>query len=374
MNRHNEREVGPDLIRCIAVLSVLSVHFFLNINFYDASITGTKMYVLVSMRTFFMICVPLFIMLTGYFMSQKQIQITDRNYYIHLLNILGMYVLVTIFIILFQRFYQHISISVHSVILNVLGFQQYAWYVNMYIGLYLLTPLLNIIWSKMETQKETRVLILLLMFLTTLPSFVNIYDFNTAGWWKAPWTSTEYNRLVPDWWENIYPVTYYFIGAYIHRNQNAIMKLKKRYLFAVLLLCVLIFGSFNYFRSYSVKYIDGPWCSWGGFENVIDTVLVFLLILLIPQKNYGKLSKIVIKKIAQLSFGTYLASWIMDQIVYSKILIKIPIVQDRLFVFVPCVLIVFIGANLISWFAKIVFDVLKRIIHKLFKDGLSNAI
>ena len=30
-----------------------------------------------------------------------------------------------------------------------------------------------------------------------------------------PNTSTEYQRILPQWWRTLYPITYYFVGAYI---------------------------------------------------------------------------------------------------------------------------------------------------------------
>lgn len=70
-----KRNLNLDLIRSIAVFSVLSVHFFLNNGFYEYPVDGGRMYMMVAMRTFFMICVPLFLILTGYLMNKKKLSI-----------------------------------------------------------------------------------------------------------------------------------------------------------------------------------------------------------------------------------------------------------------------------------------------------------
>lgn len=36
------RNINLDLIRCLAVFSVISVHFFLNTGFYDEEVIGKK--------------------------------------------------------------------------------------------------------------------------------------------------------------------------------------------------------------------------------------------------------------------------------------------------------------------------------------------
>lgn len=49
-----KRNINIDLIKCIAVFSVISVHFFLNSGFYSKIITD-KMYIAIIFRTLFMI-------------------------------------------------------------------------------------------------------------------------------------------------------------------------------------------------------------------------------------------------------------------------------------------------------------------------------
>ena len=66
-----KRNINLDIIRSIAVFSVLSVHFFLNNGFYTEIIKGKRMLVMFTMRKAFMICVPLFAILTGYLMNKK---------------------------------------------------------------------------------------------------------------------------------------------------------------------------------------------------------------------------------------------------------------------------------------------------------------
>lgn len=67
-----KRNIGADVVRCFACFSVVSVHFFMNTEFYANIIAGEKMYIMTLMRTFFMICVPLFMILSGYLMRNKK--------------------------------------------------------------------------------------------------------------------------------------------------------------------------------------------------------------------------------------------------------------------------------------------------------------
>ena len=61
-----QRDIGLDLTRILAFLAVPSVHFFLNSTYYDTAIVGPRMALMTVMRTAFMVCVPLYMLLSGY--------------------------------------------------------------------------------------------------------------------------------------------------------------------------------------------------------------------------------------------------------------------------------------------------------------------
>lgn len=71
MKELTKRNINIDFIKVCAVFFVISIHFFLNTGFYKTNISCPRMYIMVGMRTFFMMCVPLFILITGYLMNKK---------------------------------------------------------------------------------------------------------------------------------------------------------------------------------------------------------------------------------------------------------------------------------------------------------------
>ena len=87
----SQRNIGLDLTRILAFLSVVSVHFFLNTDFYKIPIKGKRMLVLATLRTSFMVCVPLFLLLTGYLVSYKKISLEAeslKKYYKKIIQVL----------------------------------------------------------------------------------------------------------------------------------------------------------------------------------------------------------------------------------------------------------------------------------------------
>ena len=147
----------------------------------------------------------------------------------------------------------------------------------MYIGLALMIPFLNLLWNGIGSRKGQLSLVAVMAALTVLPSIFNIYDFKTPGALIRPWLAESFTQIVPDWWKNIYPVTYYFIGAYIRRNVD-MKKLKTPALFAAYLAAILLSGIFNVWKTATVKFKYGEWCDYPSLQITVCAVLLFLFI------------------------------------------------------------------------------------------------
>ena len=140
-----KRELGIDVIKVVALLSVISVHFFSYIGFYDQPMYGKEMLILTTIRNFFMICVPLFLLATGYLMNRKKF---DKKYYKGIVRVLYVYVIVSIICIIYSKIKGDQS-SIWHMVLSIFSFSAagYSWYVEMYIGLFLIIPFLNLIYN-----------------------------------------------------------------------------------------------------------------------------------------------------------------------------------------------------------------------------------
>ena len=95
----------------------------------------------------------------------------------------------------------------------------YSWYIEMYIGLFPLIPFLNILWTNLKIR-EKKIFIFSLLFLTAVPSLLNCW--NLLG--ESHLISV--NPIVPDYWEILYPFTYYYLGAYM-RESSLLIRLKE---------------------------------------------------------------------------------------------------------------------------------------------------
>lgn len=332
-----ERNINLDIIRVFAFLSVISVHFFLHSGFYNDDIFGIKDYFIVSLREFFMICVPLFILLTGYLNTEKEV---SKGYYKSIIPKLFIYVLAAICQLLLMKYYQNENLTLKSSINMIINFNiHYGWYMNMYIGLYLLIPFLNLIYKNLKNINEKKTLIIIFIILTCIPTILGKHQF-----------------LLSNWWIILYPITYYFIGCYIKEYGLKISKILN-----IILLIAFIFGYgiINYrvadgglFQKLSYNH------EWGGVMPFTLSILVFNLLLNIKFKQ----SKIF-SKLSSLVFAGYLVEWIFDRIAYDFLNARVTY-ESRIYYFIICILFVFICSLIVSYILNLIVKLITRRIYE----------
>lgn len=353
------RNAAMDIIRIVAAFTVLSVHFFLHNGFYSQTVEGVPMYIMVLMRTLFSVCVPLFMILTGYLMSHKTL---SRKYYSGISKTLIIFVLATLACMIFKTIHDNEPFTLKAFILGTLDFTgaNYSWYIEMYIGLFLLIPFLNLAYNKLKNKRQKQVLVLTLVFLTIIPTVFNIFNFDNPAWWSDPKTSDTFAKLIPSWWMGIYPITYYFTGCYIREYG---IKLKTSSTLVLFLLAILIFGTFNFYRSYGTTFKSGVYVYWYGFEPYVLSILLFVLLSRIKTDNMNEKVKFVLWKVSDLALGIYLISYIFDMLVYPVLNAKINPMTDRLPFYFVAVPIVFVCSML----ASAILNIAAKYIQILFK-------
>jgi len=151
--KNSLKVLGLDLLRAIAIISVVSGHFFLNTRF-GVTTFNTPSMVLQGIVQYFTtsVGVPLFLMLTGYLNCRKKLEF---SYYSRLQRVIVDYLfisIITYFVLNYSSGY-----SAGALIKGILSFHtiNYAWYVEMYIGLFLLIPFLNVLWNELTAQYST---------------------------------------------------------------------------------------------------------------------------------------------------------------------------------------------------------------------------
>lgn len=343
-----ERNPGLDVVRCFALFSVIGVHFFKNSNFYDVPINGFGMFLLVLARNFFMICVPLFIILSGHLLGNRQV---SMSYYLRLIPILTVYLLASIACSLYRLVFIPNDFSVTGMLAGIFGYYTapYGWYVGMYIGLFLLIPFLNILYYHIPTKTLKTVFIFSLVFVTAGGSLVN-----------------DYFPLFPNYWREMYPITYYFIGCYLAEYP---LKLKRHTNALLIGIVIVISGVVSYCQSYGSSFQSNLWQEHGSIITTLQAVLVFHFL---AHGNYSRLGKKMRKLLSRISsycLGAYLVSWIFDNIFYNILNSYQATVLGRSKFFIPVTIAVYVCSLLLSAGLNNIYQLtIKRIVNRLFSS------
>lgn len=319
LGKKTKRNIGLDLTRIFAFLSVISVHFFLNTGFYKIPLRGKRMFILATLRTSFMVCVPLFLLLTGYLVSAKKIPLEIGNlkkYYKKIIPVLLSYAIGMTVIFAIYRLRGDRSYNLQKLVFGILGYKEYSWYVNMYIGLFLLSPFLTNIWASIGDKKTHLALIAVFSLLTVGPTVFNVNDLTSLKAIFAAYDDNKINHLLPGWWYNIYPLTYFFLGAYL-RTYVDFKKLRPAKVFLALILIIFASSAYNIWRSHGGSFQIRLWNSWGSLQNTASSICVFILInTLAPERVNEKIERFL-AYISKLTFAAYILSALSDKLVYS---------------------------------------------------------
>lgn len=315
MKSPKSRNITLDVIRCFALLLVVSLHYFYRNGFTTQALQSKTMLIAATIRGFCITCVPLFLMLSGYLCSHKQL---SKHYYKGIIKTYIIYVFSSLAYMLYQLLFHGISFTFSSFILGTLDFSilPYCWYVEMYIGLFLLIPFLNLIYNNLKSKREKQVLLLTFLFMAAIPAVVNIYNFNLAGWWQTPAASNEYQQLLPNNWTQLGAVCYYFLGCYLKEYP---LKIKKFTNTILLLFATITLGCFDYYRTTPYYHAAGLWQDNDSLFVVIIAVLIFNLLASINFDNIPNLLKHLLYHASNAVFGAYLLSCIFEDIVYEQL-------------------------------------------------------
>lgn len=289
------RNASLDIIRAIAVYMVLCVHSIIFGGFMLEPISGLGGVAMTGFWVLSSCCVPLFLMLSGFLMNRKKFSV---DYYLKYLYIFIPYFVISCISLAYKACYLHEEMSLRIFASHIMSFYgcEYAWYLMMYTGLYMLIPFLNSMYHSLESKRQKQLLIIFFAALSHLPSLLNSYLY-----------------FYYVWFTRLYPFTFYFIGCYFSEY-------RPKYSAGKYLACILAF--FAVFSVYDVFYIDGnpdklPAFQYEHYQVLMLSVLVFCWGLKLNVEKIPKLFIKTTKTIAEFSFYVFLISGVTDNLVYK---------------------------------------------------------
>ena len=284
-----------NVIKAIASFSVTAVHFRNRVETtIPEAIVNNKIKMFFSINyALFIFAVPLFLIATGFLSTHKKH--TKKNIIgtvrIYLLYLFMAFVSFGLMILTNTREFH----GWRDMIYRALSFDLISgWYIEMFVGLALVIPFLNIIVNNIS-KKEFQSLIIVLIIVVGIPSFIN----------RNPDLPSIY---IPNFWQNIYPIIYYFIGAYIRIYINEI-NIRNKPLFVLYISSVIFIIQLLY------RHADPyTWTAEGYYSSIINIVLAssfFMLILNNITKSY-----FIFDLISKYTLSTYIMAYPIDKILY----------------------------------------------------------
>ena len=314
-----ERQIGLDIIRALALLLVFITHGIQYKDVLAQDVTSFHWGAWLYIRFIALSCVPLFIILTGFLNNHTEI---NWKYYRKIIPLFLSYFLIS-FIELFGNNMYEITdgvlrfttekisqINFPVEIVRIFNFTEnsYAWYFEMYIGLFILIPFLNILWNNLKNKKERVVLLSTVAFLSLIPKVIESFRFewlnasDLAGWLD----------ILPDYWKIVHPLAYFFIGKYIREyrpNPNVLIKIGA-FILASLVPTVICYFVSQHNEAYAWYICNG----FGTITNAFVATTIFIMFYTVKAK-IPVLSQII-TQISICSFEMYLFSSIFDKLYY----------------------------------------------------------
>ena len=296
-----KRTPGLDVIRTFAVLCVLTTHAIAYLGPMNTGIHSLKWSVYLFIRFTALTGVPLFLLLTGYLNCRKTL--TPR-YFRGILPVLLSYVVISAASAVAARLTGTADFTPFTAILGILNFTAngYAWYVEMYVGLFLFVPFLNLLYQALSPRG--RLLFGgILLGLTTLPAVFK--SFRMFG------TSLD---IIPDYWESVYPVFYFWVGALLRDRSPKIGRLKRLLAAAA---AALLPVTLCWFAS---NPTDGyAWYMMNGFSCLTTAATAVCIFLLFYDLPLPSVPAAVFAEFSTCAFETYLFSYIVDISLYPRV-------------------------------------------------------
>lgn len=293
--KEKERSSNYELMRIISMIMIVTGHLITHGNMLNNCTNMAIKRILEFIFDTLVIHVNSFILLTGYFQSTNKFK---QSKLWSLINS-SLFYRAGIMLGLFLLF--NVSFDKATIIrkLFILNLDEY-WFIKLYIFIYILSPFLNILISKLEQKQYNYLLIIMFTLFSVLPYLTGCKAFDNNGY-------TLYNFIL-----------LYLIGAYIRKYP-----IKEWYIFNKIpdnLYKILLYLSFifiiiinfsieqttNIMRTYSPVYNEifgGVYNMTRAYSNpfvIIQTVIYFSIFSTLNIKSN------FINKLSKLTMGVYL--------------------------------------------------------------------
>ena len=252
MKEKDIRQSNFELMRIISMFYIAFLHFFCHGKMFDKT-SGYTNIIVICIAALLVVHVNSFVLLSGYFNYDKEFKLSKiirLNNSMWFYNFLWVIIAMFVFSISFSNAY---ILDMISIIPRYNNF----WFVVVYMLLYLVSPILNMIIRNID-KKQHKTIIIALLIVTTL-CFITYDNFYGI---KKGYSLFSFIML-------------YFIGAYLHKypiDKNKIFKSSKSKVLLFAISLYVISGLINIGLHYlGVRYINSSHEIVRNYSYVLKT-------------------------------------------------------------------------------------------------------
>lgn len=294
------RIVWIDILRIIGLFAVIMMHIIGNtINTYGGlSLSANYIFVVIAILLEF--AVPLFIMISGMIFLSRNISFKDM-FKKYILKILLVIMIIGTSMIITEELFINKTFSLdllQKVFIRLITGDIWAhmWYLYLIIGLYLITPVLNIITANIK-QDDYKIFLIFLFSLTIVISTLNDI-FNI----KIAFNTIEISGYL----------FYYFYGYYLYKYDISNKFKIVNYLISFLSI-IYVFYLAKKNASLTLLF---------GYTTFIPFIFASSLVLLFKNKDINLKTKNFIHSIGMCNLGIYVLHQLFINIIFKVLKIK----------------------------------------------------
>lgn len=367
------RNFGLDLIKVLAMIFVPCLHFFLYNGHYYYYVIGSEegrveFFAFTFIRDLLFICVPLFLMVSGALSYQRPADLSKRHY-VKITPIIVNSIIIGALTAWYLVATANPATAATATDLTPYRLLQgiwsgtlpsYGWYVNMYVTLFVLMPVIDIAYNSLDSQHKKTAMVIAILVITVIPYSINRIKFEDVSLGVMP-SFMAYS---------LFPVAYYVVGKYIAEFRIRVNKLVLTLLLAV----CLFYQVFKlYFTGQGVKFYDAMYADNYDFITLVTATCFFLLIYNIDCKS--KVVRSIMASLSSITLSVYLLSWFGDQYFYKTLAKTCKSFADYIPTFFQTVPIILLCSILAGYVVGVLIKLISRPImsfmlnHSIFKPS-----
>lgn len=366
--KQNKRESNFELMRLISMFFIVLYHFLIAtggdlIN----HTTGITTIILEIVAMLIIVHVNSFVLITGYFQCQKKFSWSKT---IKLISMAWFY---KIIIGAIFYYFGGVKLNLTNIILLIspLEFEN-NWFLTVYISLILISPYINIMLDKLSQQEHRKLVLLLVVMFSIIPTITNQHTFSNYGF------------------SIIHFVFVYILGAYLKKypiNENIHFQYYSNKKKIAIFICAFLFcGIFNFllyefckniiqinnnnFIVYMSNCITENMFNYQNPILIVQSISYFLIFETLKVKN--KLINLLASNIFAIYIITenpYIRGWMYSFLGYDKVFLGPNIILKTIIysiiVFIICILIELLRKLLFRLVSKINYWKTHKLKHNL---------